>query len=89
VHQVFFSNWQKAHFYDDDFAAAASTPCDHPVKPVYIQNLQTPRPFAELFLITGQDARGNYWIDATRCSAYWGHIEKALERGDYMFEGRS
>jgi hypothetical protein len=83
-----FSNWQKARFYDDDFAAAASSPCDHPVKPVYIQNVQTPSPMPELFLTTGQDSHGNYWINATKNTSYWDRIRKALEREDYMFEGR-
>jgi hypothetical protein len=85
-----FSNWQKARFFDDDFAAAAaSSPCDHPVKPVYIQNVQTPRPMPELFLIPGQDSDGNYWINATKVTACWERIRKALECGDYLFERRS
>lgn len=80
MYNLFYSNWQKAGLFDFDFAAAAVSPADRPLRASYIQCVQDPA-FPEGWPISGKDEKGNYWISGFREKGLWARIEKELEAG--------
>jgi hypothetical protein len=78
-----FSNWTKIDFFGLDFSAAALNSVG-PVRPKYIQNVQTPYKFTEMFPIVGKDEQGNYWLSGTRTTQNWDIIEQALRQESPM-----
>lgn len=81
-----FSNWAKANYLLLDFSAAAVTPETQPITARYMQTVQTPRKYMELFVVLGKDALGNYWLSGSRAAQNWDIVETALKREDYLFE---
>ncbi|PKX92298.1 uncharacterized protein P174DRAFT_512929 [Aspergillus novofumigatus IBT 16806] len=83
MHMLSFSNWTKIDFFGLDFSAAALKGAG-PVRPKYIQNVQTPYKFTEMFPIVGKDEQGNYWLSGTRTTQNWDIIEQALREESPM-----
>ncbi|GIK01971.1 hypothetical protein Aspvir_006014 [Aspergillus viridinutans] len=83
LHMLSFSNWTKIDFFGLDFSAAALKGAG-PVRPKYIQNVQTPYKFTEMFPIIGKDGQGNYWLSGTRTTQNWDIIEQALREESPM-----
>ncbi|KAL6231341.1 hypothetical protein BDW75DRAFT_233670 [Aspergillus navahoensis] len=48
--------------------------------PKYIQSVQTPYKFTEMFPIIGKDEQGNYWLSGTWTTQNWDIIEQALRQ---------
>lgn len=86
MHLISVSNWSKADFFGVDFSAASVSGSSRPLRPIYIHSAQTPYKFTDMFPIIGKDAHGNYWFSATRVTRNWAAVEKALDRGDYLFQ---
>lgn len=80
-----FSDWTKIDFFGLDFSAAALKDTG-PVRPKYIQNVQTPYRFTEMFPIVGKDDQGNYWRSGTRTTQNWDTIEQTLRKESSMTE---
>ncbi|PHH89550.1 hypothetical protein CDD83_5809 [Cordyceps sp. RAO-2017] len=89
MHLISFSNWSKADFFGIDFSAASLSGSSKPLRPSYIQNVQTPYKFTEMYPIIGKDANGNYWVSASRVTKNWAVVEEAFKRHDFMFQGAS
>lgn len=76
MHQVSFSNWQKAGLFSADFSAAAVP--DKLSRVSYVQQNQVPFAFPEGFIMSGKDGEGNWWLSGYRKKGYWDMLEAEL-----------
>ncbi|KAK8087331.1 hypothetical protein PG994_002305 [Apiospora phragmitis] len=87
---LMFSNWQKARLFETNFSSAAVRPRDEeeeeakkkPLRPSYVQAMQSPYSFPDGFMIPGKDALGNYWIGGDRVQTFWEMMEKEMASDD-------
>jgi len=83
-----FSNWSKAKFFEVvDFGPAVvragkseKEKLNKPGRPVYFHAAGlSPNPMLRnVFNISGKDAMGNYWINATLTTGKWAHVRDVL-----------
>ncbi|KAF3764794.1 hypothetical protein M406DRAFT_260763 [Cryphonectria parasitica EP155] len=81
MHHVGYSNWFKSGVYMADFSSAAVKTLDGPLTPCFVSQIQTGLPYPEGFIITGKDAKGNYWLEGYRPAGLWEKVEKELAAG--------
>lgn len=79
MHHIGYSNWKKVEANLVDFSAACARPRDTPLYPSFVSQVQGGIAYPDGFIITGQDAEGNYWLEGYRPSGLWAHIESLLQ----------
>ncbi|KAH8655886.1 hypothetical protein BX600DRAFT_526359 [Xylariales sp. PMI_506] len=78
MHHIGYSNWTKSDVYGTDFSAAVINKRHTPIYPSFISQVQTGLSYPEGFIITGQDSKGNYWLEGYRLAGLWDKIQKEL-----------
>lgn len=79
------TNWQRARFFELDFAAARTDETlTGPVRPSYI-NTAGPTPMGpnvvrNLVTVTGRDGVGNWWVQILARASAWGRIEEGIRQ---------
>lgn len=79
MHHIGYSNWKKVEANFTDFSTACVNPRDTPLYPSFVSQVQGGIAYPDGFIITGQDAEGNYWLEGYRPSGLWAHVEKMLQ----------
>ncbi|KAH7411894.1 hypothetical protein DE146DRAFT_641671 [Phaeosphaeria sp. MPI-PUGE-AT-0046c] len=79
MHHIGFSNWKKVEANFTDFSTASVCQRDTPLYPSFVSQVQGGIAYPDGFVITGQDAQGNYWLEGYRPSGLWAHVEKLLQ----------
>lgn len=81
MHHIGYSNWKKVEANFTDFSTACVTSRKEPLYPSFVSQVQGGIAYPDGFIITGQDFRGNYWLEGYRPSGLWAHVEKLLREG--------
>ncbi|KAL5381612.1 hypothetical protein DPSP01_007060 [Paraphaeosphaeria sporulosa] len=80
MHHIGYSNWKKAQVNLVDLSTACVTKRNSPLYPSFVTQIQGGIAYPDGFIITGEDAQGNYWLEGYRPGGLWSHVEKLLER---------
>ena len=82
MHHIGFSNWKKARVHFVDFAKACKGEEGReryaPLYPSFVSQVQGGVAYPEGFIITGEDGRGNYWVEGYRPEGLWRYVETGL-----------
>lgn len=84
MHHIGFSNWKKARVHFVDFAKACKLEGGEgreryaPLYPSFVSQVQGGVAYPEGFIITGEDGRGNYWVEGYRPEGLWRWVETGL-----------
>jgi hypothetical protein len=79
MHHIGFSNWKKVNANLTDLSAVCVTKRDTALYPTFVSQVQGGIAYPDGFIITGQDAQGNYWLEGYRPGGLWAHVEKLLK----------
>lgn len=78
MHHIGYSNWKKAQVNLVDLSTACVTKRSTPLYPSFVSQVQGGIAYPDGFIITGEDAQGNYWLEGYRPGGLWAHVEKLL-----------
>lgn len=82
MHHIGYSNWKKVEANLTDFSTACVRQRDTPLYPSFVSQVQGGIAYPDGFVITGQDAQGNYWLEGYRPRGLWAHVENVLRAND-------
>lgn len=78
MYQIGYSNWKKVEATLTDFSIARLKGGDEPLYPSFVSQIQNGAAYPDGFIITGEDVRGNYWLEGYRPAGLWAHVEALL-----------
>ncbi|ORY69093.1 uncharacterized protein BCR38DRAFT_482563 [Pseudomassariella vexata] len=93
MHMVTHSNWTQAKLFETDFGPAVVGACERDAEgrgrtnklgtPSYVQcvGVTTGFPLRNVFLTSGKDAEGNYWVAGYLRKGLWARIDDMLKAG--------